>query len=61
VRIQEAKLAAFEPLFPKVLAPQGELNLDLQLLPDLNFNGALILRNARTRPWEPSLLSEISM
>jgi translocation and assembly module TamB len=50
VRIQEAKIAAFSPLFPQILAPQGDLNLDLELLPGLNFNGTLVLRGARTRP-----------
>jgi translocation and assembly module TamB len=50
LRIDNAKVAAFEPLFPQVLAPQGELNLDLNLTPGANVEGAMILRHARTRP-----------
>src|SRR5262249_10097002 len=48
--IQNAELAAFEPLFPKLLAPQGNLNVDLQLLPGPRLEGAVELRRARTRP-----------
>jgi translocation and assembly module TamB len=50
VRIQDAQLAAFEPLFPEVLAPEGELDLNLRLLPGPKLEGALDLRHARTRP-----------
>jgi len=48
--VKDAELAAFEPIFPQLLAPQGNLNLDLKLLPGARFEGALILRHARTRP-----------
>lgn len=48
--VQDAELAAFEPLFPELLAPQGSLNIDMQLLPGARLEGALILRHARTRP-----------
>lgn len=50
VRIQDAQLAAFEPLFPEVLAPEGQLDLNLRLLPGPRLEGALDLRQARTRP-----------
>jgi translocation and assembly module TamB len=48
--IDDAKLAAFVPLFPEVLAPQGELTVDLRLLPGADLDGSLTLRHARTRP-----------
>ena len=50
VRIDNARLAAFESLFPEVISPQGELSVDLQLLPEARLEGALTLRHARTRP-----------
>jgi translocation and assembly module TamB len=50
LRIPNAQLAAFEPLFPEVLAPQGELDLDLRLLPGPRLEGALDLKHAQTRP-----------
>jgi translocation and assembly module TamB len=50
LRVQEAKLSAFEPLFPEILAPQGLVDLDLKLLPGVNLGGVLVLRGARTRP-----------
>lgn len=48
--INDAQLAAFAPLFPQVLAAQGELNVQLRLLPDADLEGAMTLRHARTRP-----------
>ena len=48
--IQDAELAAFEPLFPKILAPQGNFALDLSLSPGRKLVGELALENARTRP-----------
>ena len=50
LRIQDAQIAAFEPLFPDILAPQGQFNLDLKLLPGERLEGALSVRDARTRP-----------
>lgn len=50
LRVQQAKLADFEPLFPEILGPQGMLDVDIELLPGVNFTGAMVLRNARTRP-----------
>jgi translocation and assembly module TamB len=43
-------VAAFEPLFPTLLSPQGELKLDLQLLPGVRLAGELQINDARTRP-----------
>jgi translocation and assembly module TamB len=48
--VENAELAAFEPLFPQLLAPQGNLNFDLQLFPGPRLEGTVILRRARTRP-----------
>jgi translocation and assembly module TamB len=48
--INEAQLAAFAPMFPEVLAPQGELNAELRLLPGADLEGTMTLRHARTRP-----------
>jgi translocation and assembly module TamB len=48
--IPEAELAAFEPLFPEILAPEGNFNLDLALLPGARLEGSLNLLHARTRP-----------
>lgn len=50
LQMNHAHLAAFEPLFPKLLAPQGELSLDLRVLAGARLEGALEVRDARTRP-----------
>ena len=50
LRIEHAELAAFAPLFPTVLAPQGSLDVDLQLRPGRRLAGQLSLEGARTRP-----------
>jgi translocation and assembly module TamB len=50
VQVEDASLAAFQPLFPKVLAPQGELTVDFRLLPGGKFDGELLVQHARTRP-----------
>ena len=50
VQVKDAHLAAFEPLFPDILAPEGDLDLNVKLLPGLNMEGALDIRHARTRP-----------
>jgi translocation and assembly module TamB len=50
LRIQDAELSAFEPLFPNILAPQGSLDLNLSLSPGEKVAGELTLQNARTRP-----------
>ncbi len=48
--INDAKLAAFAPMFPEVLAPQGELNAELRLSPGADLAGTMTLLHARTRP-----------
>jgi hypothetical protein len=50
LRIEDAELAAFEPLFPNILASQGRFDLDLSVSPGGKFAGELSLQNARTRP-----------
>ncbi|HYG36524.1 MAG TPA: translocation/assembly module TamB domain-containing protein, partial [Clostridia bacterium] len=50
LRVENAEIAAFEPIFPKLLAPQGELLVDVSLSPGLRLDGGLRLQNARTRP-----------
>ncbi len=46
----EAQLAAFAPLFPEALAPQGKLSLDIALQPGEEFNGSLTIMDAATQP-----------
>ena len=48
--IERAQLAAFSPLFPELLAPQGELSIDVSMKPGAIFTGQLIVNQARTRP-----------
>jgi len=48
--IQNAQLAAFTPMFPQMLSPQGELNLDVEMQPGPRFEGSLRIRHGRTRP-----------
>src|SRR6185295_19220213 len=50
LKIQDAQLAAFAPLFPKVLNRQGTVNADLALLPGATLDGELTVSGARTRP-----------
>jgi translocation and assembly module TamB len=50
LRIENAQLAAFAPLLPEILSPQGDLNLDLSLVPGGKLDGQLSVRKARTRP-----------
>jgi translocation and assembly module TamB len=50
LQVQAAQIAAFEPLLPQLLAPQGELNLDLSVLPGGKLDGELTVQDARTRP-----------
>jgi len=50
LRIDHAKLAAFEPLFPELLAPQGEVEANLTLNPGARLSGTLTIRNACTQP-----------
>jgi translocation and assembly module TamB len=50
LRIENAQLAAFEPLFPELLAPQGELDADLELDRGVKVRGTVNIHHARTRP-----------
>jgi translocation and assembly module TamB len=50
LRVEEAALATFEPLFPKLLAPQGDVSVNLWLLPGGNLEGEANVEHARTRP-----------
>jgi translocation and assembly module TamB len=50
LRIPKAQFAAFQPLFPTLLAPQGDLSLELSVVPGLKLEGGLLVENARTRP-----------
>jgi translocation and assembly module TamB len=50
LRVENAKIAAFEPLFPNLIAPQGDLNVSLALERGAKLNGSLTVEHARTRP-----------
>ncbi len=50
IQADKASLAAFEPLFPKLLAPQGEVSLKLTLAPGGKLGGQLAIQHARTHP-----------
>ena len=50
LHVQNVELAAFQPLFPNLLAPQGQLGMDLSLLPGRKWIGELTIHNARTTP-----------
>lgn len=50
IRIPDAELAAFEPLFPTLLSPQGRLRAELTLSPGGRLGGGILIQNARTRP-----------
>src|SRR5207245_11255248 len=41
LQIEEAQIAAFEPLFPNLFAREGEFNLDVSLLPGCKPEGVL--------------------
>ena len=50
LQVDNAQVAAFAPLLPQVLSPQGEVDLDLSLMPGGKLDGALKLQHGRTRP-----------
>jgi translocation and assembly module TamB len=50
LRVDNAQLAAFAPLLPGVLSPQGELDLELSLVPGGKLDGNLSVNHGRTRP-----------
>src|SRR5262249_41752738 len=43
LQIENAQLAAFTPLLPQLLSPQGELNLDVNLQPETGLSGQLTI------------------
>ena len=50
LQIEHAELAAFADLFPTILSPQGELTLDVRLVPGGELKGNAGDRQARSRP-----------
>jgi translocation and assembly module TamB len=50
LKIPAADLAAFEPLVPDILAPQGILTADIALKPGGKLDGEMEIAGARTRP-----------
>lgn len=50
LKIPAADLAAFEPLVPNVLAPQGTLTADIALKPGGKLDGEMEVAGARTHP-----------
>ncbi|HLP77898.1 MAG TPA: translocation/assembly module TamB domain-containing protein, partial [Candidatus Paceibacterota bacterium] len=51
--VSDAKLAAFVDFAPKILAPQGELNIDVKLERGNKLFGHAVVYNAATRPLAP--------
>jgi translocation and assembly module TamB len=49
-QIDGAKIAAFAPFFPKLLAPQGTFSADVSMRPGRDIVGSFTLKDARTRP-----------
>ncbi|HEY0457200.1 MAG TPA: translocation/assembly module TamB domain-containing protein [Verrucomicrobiae bacterium] len=50
LKIDQAQLGAFSPLFPAVLSPEGHLDADVALVPGGTLAGHVTLSGARTRP-----------
>jgi translocation and assembly module TamB len=50
LRIDHASIAAFADFFPTLLAPQGNFNLDAEMIPGGAFRGEFSVNRARTRP-----------
>lgn len=50
IKIQDADLSQIASAFPTQLSPQGILNLDLEISPNLQWNGTMKIDNAATRP-----------
>lgn len=50
LRMENAQIAPFAQLFPKLLRPQGTVNLDLLLLPGAQLDGGLIITGAASQP-----------
>ncbi|HKQ38817.1 MAG TPA: translocation/assembly module TamB domain-containing protein [Verrucomicrobiae bacterium] len=52
LRIDSAQIAAFVPLLPRLIAPQGVIDADLGLEPGGKLNGQVRIDGAGTRPIE---------
>src|SRR5262249_34597605 len=50
LRVNNARMSAFQRLLPEFLSPQGQLNVNAQLLSGGNLQGNLDIAGARTRP-----------
>ncbi|MDA1274206.1 MAG: translocation/assembly module TamB domain-containing protein [Verrucomicrobia bacterium] len=50
IQIHEAELRKIAIAFPNQLSPQGKVNLDLEILPNLQLDGELRIDGAATRP-----------
>jgi translocation and assembly module TamB len=53
LQVQDAEIAAFQPLIPTLLAPQGELDVDVILRRGGKLEGEIVVDHARTRPLGP--------
>jgi translocation and assembly module TamB len=50
LRIPDAEIAALADLYPRLLSPQGTLDVDLSLLPGMRLAGEVQVQGVRTRP-----------
>jgi translocation and assembly module TamB len=48
--VAHADVSAFTDLYPDLLSPQGEFEVDVSLLPGFNLKGYLVVQGVRTRP-----------
>lgn len=51
LKIEEANVAVIAHYLPQILAPEGQVRVDLSLSPGGQFGGTLLLTNAATRPF----------
>src|SRR5262249_25851776 len=52
LKIENAQIAAFAPLLPQIVAPEGTVKADFALERGGNFRGEFSVANARTHPLE---------
>ena len=50
LRIKNAQIAALAPLFPNLITPQGQLDVDASLSRGAKLEGTLAIQHARSRP-----------
>jgi translocation and assembly module TamB len=50
VRVADAQIGPFARFFPKTLSPQGNLDVNLAIRTNLQFEGQVFVRGAATRP-----------